>query len=56
MHQAIECARTGATSANKAAELYGIPKSTLKDRLSGCVQPGSTGVSLQCARGPLVYT
>ena len=27
MHQAIECARTGATSANKAAEMYGILKS-----------------------------
>lgn len=40
MHQAIECARSGATSANKAAEMYGIPKSTLKDRLSGRVQPG----------------
>jgi len=41
MHQAIECARSGAASANKAAEMYGIPKSTLKDRLSGRVQPGS---------------
>ena len=40
MHQAIECARSGATSTNKAAEMYGIPKSTLKDRLSGHVQPG----------------
>ena len=40
MHQAIEYARSGAASANKAAEMYGIPKSTLKDRLSGRVQPG----------------
>ena len=40
MHQAIECTRSGAASANKAAEMYGIPKSTLKDRLSDHVQPG----------------
>ena len=34
MHQAIELARSGAASANKAAEMYGIPKLTLKDRVA----------------------
>ena len=41
MHQAIECARSGAASVNKAAGMYGIPKSTLKDRLSSHIQLGS---------------
>ena len=40
MAQAIECAKSGTASYNKAAELYGVPKSTLKDRLSGRVEVG----------------
>ena len=36
------------TSANKAAEMYGVPKSTLKDRLSGRVVHG-------CRPGPRPY-
>ena len=48
MNEAIECALSGATSANKAAEMYGVPKSTLKDRLSGRVVHG-------CRPGPRPY-
>ena len=48
MAQATECAKSGTASYNKAAELYGAPKSTLKDRLSGRVKVG-------CCPGPRPY-
>ena len=48
MAQAIECAKSGTASYNKAAELYGVPNSILKDRLSGCVEVG-------CRPGPKPY-
>ena len=41
MARAIECAQSGTISYNKVAELHGIPKSTLKDNLSGRVEVGS---------------
>ena len=41
MAEAMECGTSGTTSINKAADLYGVPKTTLKDRLSGRVIPGS---------------
>ena len=41
MSQAMECATSVTASINKSAELYGVPKTTLKDRLSGRVVPGS---------------
>ena len=41
MTEAMECATSGTISINKAAELYGVPKTTLKDHLSGRVIPGS---------------
>ena len=41
MTQAMECASSGTVSRNKAADLHGVPRSTLKDRLSGRVKPGS---------------
>ena len=48
MVQAIGCAQSGTTNYNKAAELHGVPKSTLKDRLSGRVEVG-------CVPGPRPY-
>ena len=48
MARAIECAQSGTTSYNKAAEVHGVPKSTLKDRLSGRVEAG-------CLPGPRPY-
>ena len=50
MTRALACASEG-TPANKAAILYGVPKSTLRDRLirlSGCVVRG-------CNPGPRPY-
>ena len=41
MAEAMECATSGTTSINKAAELYGVPKTTFIDCLSGRVIPGS---------------
>ena len=37
MLDAMEAASSGNVSLNKASELYGVPKTTLKDRLSGRV-------------------
>ena len=48
MAQAIECAKSGTASYNKAAQLYGVPKSTLKVRLCGRVEVG-------CRPGPKPY-
>ena len=38
--KAMELAQSGVMSRNRAAEACGVPKSTLKDRLSGCVEHG----------------
>ena len=35
MLSAMESVQSGMVSANKAAEIHGVPRSTLKDRLSG---------------------
>ena len=40
IRDAIEAASTGDVSANKAADVYGVPRSTLKDRLKGRVVHG----------------
>ena len=40
MEAAMAAATKGTLSANKAADLHGVPQSTLKDRLSGCVAHG----------------
>ena len=37
MEAAMAAATKGTLSANKAADLHGVPRSTLKDRLSGRV-------------------
>ena len=39
-NEQMEAATKGTLSANKAADLHGVPRSTLKDRLSGCVAHG----------------
>ena len=41
MEQAMLSAAKGQMSANKAADLHGVPHSTLKDRLSGRVVHGT---------------
>ena len=41
MLDAMEAASSGNVSINKASELYGVPKTTLKDRLSGQVAHGT---------------
>ena len=41
MRDAMEAASSGNISINKASELYGVPKTTLKDRLSGRVAHGT---------------
>ena len=41
MRDAMEAASSGNVSINKASELYGVPKKTLKDRLSGRVVHGT---------------
>ena len=38
---AMESVRKGMASANKAAIMYSVPRSTLKDRLSGRVSHGT---------------
>ena len=48
MAQAIECAKSENANYNKAAELYGVPNSILKDYLSGLVEVG-------CRPGPQPY-
>ena len=48
MLKAIEAVHSGAMGANKAARTYGVPPSTLKDRLSGRVKHGANP-------GPLPY-
>ena len=48
MAKAMELAQSGVISRNRAAEECGIPKSTLKDRLSGRVEHG-------CCPGPKPY-
>ena len=40
MRNAMEAASSGTVSANKAADMYGVPRSTLKDRLSGRIVHG----------------
>ena len=40
MCAAMEETMSGSRSANKAADLHGVPRSTLKDRLSGRVKHG----------------
>ena len=40
MRDAMEAASSGTVSVNKAADMYGVPRSTLKDRLSGRVVHG----------------
>jgi len=40
MVKAIEVAKSGKMGVNRADREYGIPKTTLKDRLSGKVQHG----------------
>ena len=40
MRDAMEAASSGTASVNKAADMYGVPRSTLKDRLSGHVVHG----------------
>ena len=44
----MKLAQSGVMSRNRAAEAYGVPKSTLKDRLSGRVENG-------CRPGPKPY-
>ena len=39
--QAIEAVRSGEMGANQAARAFGVPASTLKDRLSGRVKHGT---------------
>jgi len=41
MLDAIESAMAGGMSGNKAAAKHGVPPSTLKDHLSGCVKHGT---------------
>ena len=41
MRDAMEAASSGQVSRNRVADMYGVPKSTLKDRLSGCILHGS---------------
>ena len=41
MLDAMEAASSNTVSINKASELYGVPRSTLKDRLSGRVVHGT---------------
>ena len=41
MEAAMLSAGKGTMSANKAADLHGVPRSTLKDRLSGRVVHGT---------------
>ena len=41
MLDAMEAASSNTVSINKASELYGVPRSTLKDRLCGCVVHGT---------------
>ena len=41
MTAAMECAKAGRMSINRSAEVHGVPRSTLKDRLSGRVQHGT---------------
>ena len=41
MLDVMEAASSGNVSINKASELYGVPKTTLKDRLSGLVAHGT---------------
>jgi len=48
MLKAIEAVHSGAMGANKAVRTYGVPPSTLKDRLSGRVKQGANP-------GPLPY-
>ena len=40
MLAAITMAKNGEVSANQAAEVHGVPRSTLKDRLKGKVTHG----------------
>ena len=40
MARAMELAQSGVMSRNRAAEECGVPKSMLKDHLSGCVEHG----------------
>ena len=47
MEEALQAVRDG-MGVNKAAELHGVPKTTLKDRVSGCVAHGSKS-------GPVSY-
>jgi transposase-like protein len=48
MLEAIEAVRSGTMGANRAARSYGVPASTLKDRLSGRVKHGTNP-------GPALY-
>ncbi len=41
MLEAMKAVQNGVMSANRAAVEYGVPKTTLKDRLSGRVVHGS---------------
>ena len=41
MRDAMEAASSGNVSINQASELYGVPKTMLKDRLSGRVAHGT---------------
>ena len=48
MEAAMESALSGNMSINRAAELHGVPRTTLQDRLSGRVQHGKNP-------GPIPY-
>ncbi len=41
MEAAIKCVQTEFVSENKAADLHGVPQTTLKDRLSGRLLHGT---------------
>ena len=41
MGGAIKCVMDGKMGVNRAADQYGVPRTTLKDRLSGRVTPGT---------------
>ena len=41
MKAAMKSVMDDSLSANRAADLHGVPQSTLKDRLSGCVIHGA---------------